>query len=126
VIATGYGGNLEFMDDRDALLVRHARSRVGAGAGPYPADAIWAEPDVAHAAALMRQVWGDREAAAAHGRRAAEALAARFAPKVAGAAAAAHVERIHTALARRDLQQQPSAGSTRSSSGPRSSSSSSE
>lgn len=131
VIATGFGGNLDYMDGDAGLLVRHDLVPVGSGGGVYPADGRWAEPDVAHAAALMRQVAADPVAAAERGRRGAAAIAARFSPAVAGAVAARHVERAHETLARRDAEaaaqeQQPSLGSSRSSSGPSSSSSASE
>lgn len=99
VIGTGYGGNLEFMSGPDALLVRHTRVPVGPGAEPYPADATWAEPDIDHAAALMRALAADPEAAAARGRRGAAWLAARFAPSIAGAVAARHIERAGATLA---------------------------
>jgi glycosyltransferase involved in cell wall biosynthesis len=98
VIATGHGGNLEFMDGPDALLVRHVPVPVGAGADPYPPEGTWVEPDVAHAAELMRAVAAAPEAAAARARRNAEALAARFAPPVAGAVAARHIARAHATL----------------------------
>jgi glycosyltransferase involved in cell wall biosynthesis len=102
VIATGYGGNLEYMSGRDALLVSHRPVAVGDGAGPYAAAATWAEPDVAHAAALMRQLAADPDAAAERGRRAAKRLAVRFSPAAAGAVAAREIERAHAALAQRD------------------------
>ena len=125
VIATGYSGNLEFMTADTALLVAHRRVPVGLGAGPYPPDGVWAEPDLDHAAALMRRLAGDPSAAAELGARGRAAIARRFAPEVAGAVAAEHIASIHRTLAVRDVQQQPSVGSSRSSSGPRSSSSSS-
>ena len=53
VIATGYSGNLEFMDDSCARLVRYALTEVGHDALHYPPDAEWADPDLDHAAELM-------------------------------------------------------------------------
>ena len=50
VIATGYSGNLEFMGDDVAFLVRSTLTPIGPGVDPYPADARWAEPDLAHTA----------------------------------------------------------------------------
>ena len=49
VIATGYSGNLDFMTAENSLLVDYRLVRIGPGAGPYPADARWADPDVEHA-----------------------------------------------------------------------------
>lgn len=70
VIGTGYSGNLDFMNERNSLLVDYALTRVGPDARIYPADGIWAEPDLDHAAALMRRVYDDPEAAARLGEQA--------------------------------------------------------
>lgn len=68
VIATGYSGNLAFMNDEVSFLVPHRLVEVGSGNGPYPAHAVWAEPDVAAAAAFMREVVDRPGHAAARGR----------------------------------------------------------
>ncbi|MBP8181045.1 MAG: glycosyltransferase [Acidimicrobiia bacterium] len=59
VIATGYSGNLDFMDDANSLLVPYTLAPVPFGAGPYPITADWAEPDSAVAGALIRRVFDD-------------------------------------------------------------------
>jgi glycosyltransferase involved in cell wall biosynthesis len=64
VIATGFSGNLDFMDAGSALLVPYRLVEVGPGAGPYPADARWAEPDLDVASELMRALVDDQDAAA--------------------------------------------------------------
>ena len=56
VIATGYSGNLDFMNEENSFLVPHDPVKVGAGNDPYPNGANWAEPDVPTAASLMRRV----------------------------------------------------------------------
>jgi hypothetical protein len=71
VIATGYSGNLDFMSAGNSFLVRYEMAPIGADAAPYPAEGEWAEPDLGHAAALMRQVFEDPHLAAAIARRAA-------------------------------------------------------
>ncbi len=60
VIATGYSGNLQFMSETNGFLVRNQLGGIGTGVGPYPSDQIWAEPDLDHAAWLMRHVVSDR------------------------------------------------------------------
>jgi SAM-dependent methyltransferase/glycosyltransferase involved in cell wall biosynthesis len=70
VVATGWSGNLEFMSDDTSYLVRHEMTVLERDHGPYPAGAQWAEPDLDHAAELMRFVFDNREAAAATGERA--------------------------------------------------------
>ena len=59
VIATRYSGNLDFMDDDNSMLVDHTMVEVMAGGGIYPDGARWAEPDLDHAAALMRRLADD-------------------------------------------------------------------
>lgn len=56
VIATAHSGNLHFMTAQNSFLVPCELVPVGTGNPPYPADARWAAPDVAVAAALMRDV----------------------------------------------------------------------
>ncbi len=72
VIATAYSGNLDFMTAVNSYLVDYSPVAIGEGAAPYPAEAQWAEPDVAHAARLMREVFDDRASSAQVGARAAE------------------------------------------------------
>lgn len=60
VIATGYSGNLGFMDDATALMVPHSMTEVGPHAAPYDPSAVWAEPDLEFAARAMRRVVEDR------------------------------------------------------------------
>jgi glycosyltransferase involved in cell wall biosynthesis len=54
VIATGYSGNLDFTTERTAALVEHHLVPVCSGEYPMHEGQVWAEPDVAHAARLMR------------------------------------------------------------------------
>jgi glycosyltransferase involved in cell wall biosynthesis len=71
VIATGYSGNLTFMHGENSLLVPHSMVRVGPGCEPYPADSLWAAPDLDQAAALMRCVLEEDDLCVALGVRAA-------------------------------------------------------
>jgi glycosyltransferase involved in cell wall biosynthesis len=59
VIATGYSGNLTFMDAGSAFLVPYELVPVGPGSDPYPPAAHWASPDLDAAASLMRRVFDD-------------------------------------------------------------------
>jgi glycosyltransferase involved in cell wall biosynthesis len=69
VVATGWSGNCEFMDDGAARLVPFELVDVGAGAAPYPSNAKWAEPDLGAASAHLRELFEDRGAARDLGRR---------------------------------------------------------
>lgn len=86
VIATGYSGNVDFMTADNSYLVDHRLVPIGPGSEPYPADGRWAEPDVDHAARLMREVFDRPEGAARRGQRAAADIRASHSPVVAGAA----------------------------------------
>ena len=71
VVATGYSGNLEFMHPENSLLVRYRPVQLEHDYGPYHAGLSWAEPDVEHAAELMRRLYLDRPSAVEIGKRAA-------------------------------------------------------
>jgi glycosyltransferase involved in cell wall biosynthesis len=60
VVATAYGGNVEFMPPECSYLVRYELTRVGGGCEHYPPEAHWAEPDIDHAAAQLRAVFEGR------------------------------------------------------------------
>lgn len=70
VIATGFSGNTDFMNSANSYLVDYTMVEVGPGSPPYEAHGRWAEPDLDHAAALMRRVWENPEEAKATGERA--------------------------------------------------------
>ncbi len=98
VIATRYGGTLEFMNDANSYLVDWESARVGEDAHPYPADGVWAEPDLDRAAELMRLVLSEPERARARGRRARAELLEKHSPAVAGAAMERRLALIHERL----------------------------
>jgi len=80
VIATGYSGNLDFMDDATAYLVPWTYCEVPKGCDPYPAGAKWADPDLEEAARLMRHVVAHPDEAAAKGAAARQSVLTRHAP----------------------------------------------
>jgi glycosyltransferase involved in cell wall biosynthesis len=84
VIATGYSGNLDYMTSKNSYLVDYELTDIGPGNAPYPAEGQWAEPDVEHAARLMREVFENREAARATGARAAADLASTHSLEASG------------------------------------------
>jgi glycosyltransferase involved in cell wall biosynthesis/SAM-dependent methyltransferase len=110
VIATGYSGNLEFMTDQNSYLVRHAMVGIGDGAWPYPAAGIWAEPDLGHAAELMRRVVEQPAEAARRGARGAADLRRLHSPLAAGTAMARRLDVIRSRLAAYPTTHVPSVG----------------
>ncbi|MGH3263437.1 MAG: hypothetical protein ACRDNS_15750, partial [Trebonia sp.] len=94
VIATAYSGNLDFMTASNSLRVDCELVPIGDGFDPYPADGVWAQPDVAHAARLMRQVYEDRDGARRLGETAANEIRRSHSPDAAGAIAGERLEAI--------------------------------
>jgi glycosyltransferase involved in cell wall biosynthesis len=94
VVATDYGGTRDFLTPFNAWLVDHRPTRIGPGNDPYPADGEWAEPDLDHAAALLRALRDAPEEAARRAARAREDVTRQHDPVVAGQAMAARLARI--------------------------------
>jgi glycosyltransferase involved in cell wall biosynthesis len=85
VIATGYSGNVDFMTAENSYLVDYALTPIGPGADPYPPRGVWADPDLDHAAALMREVFEDGDGAKRRGDRAYADIRRTHSVAVAGA-----------------------------------------
>jgi hypothetical protein len=78
VIATGYSGNLEFMDGSNSYLVPYELVDVPSSWWAYAPGATWAQPDVDAAAELMRRVWDDPARAEPVGARARDTVLERL------------------------------------------------
>jgi glycosyltransferase involved in cell wall biosynthesis len=94
VIGTGYSGNLDFMTRENSYLVDHTMEAIGPGSEPYPAEGEWAEPDLDHAAHLMRGVFDDHEEADDRGRRGAADIQRSHSPNAAGESVERRLEEI--------------------------------
>lgn len=57
VIATGFSGNLDFCHEPRVALVRHSMRALTAKDYMWGEGQSWAEPDLDHAAELMRSIW---------------------------------------------------------------------
>src|SRR4051812_41749215 len=84
VIGTGFSSNLDFMTPANSYLVDYEMTEVGPEGENYPAEGRWAEPDLDHAAALMREVWENRDEARARGQRAKRDIAENFSVSAVG------------------------------------------
>ena len=85
VIATGWSGNMSFMNESSAALIPVTMTEVGLGSEPYAPDALWAEPDESAAIDAMRSLATDPKVASALGERGREHLLTIASPQVAGA-----------------------------------------
>jgi len=88
VIATGYSGNMDYMTPADSFLVDYKLVPLSEDYDPYEKGSVWAEPDVNHAAELMRLVYENRQKAAKVGKRAKAAIQQRL-----GAGTIGHIVR---------------------------------
>jgi SAM-dependent methyltransferase len=84
VVATAYSGNTDFMDESNSFPVGYELVPIGNDAEPYPAQGTWAEPNVAEAAQLLRQVFEDRDEAASRAGKAASDLRNGYSAEAAG------------------------------------------
>jgi glycosyltransferase involved in cell wall biosynthesis len=84
VIATGWSGNVDFMNNMNSCMVDYKLIQVGNDYGPYKAYQVWSDPDIEHASFFMRKLVSDlkwREIIATKGQ---ETILTNFSPKVVG------------------------------------------
>jgi glycosyltransferase involved in cell wall biosynthesis len=70
VIATDYGGTVDFVTEEVGFPLRYRLVEVDRDHGPYAKGAIWADPSREHLQELLRRVVANPRAAAARGQRA--------------------------------------------------------
>ncbi len=85
VIATGYSGNMDFMNHNNSYLVRYRLVELEQDYDPYEKGNVWADPDLDHAAELMRLVFSDRIRAQEVARRAEADIKNQMTVNLAGA-----------------------------------------
>lgn len=82
VIATGYSGPMDYLDERYHHLVRYAMTKPVekhlTGILVFDDQMRWAEPEVAHAAELLRYVYEHRESAREQAQAGAKLLTAHY------------------------------------------------
>ena len=84
VITTAYSGNMDFTNNKNSYLVNHKLKKIKKSVGPYKKGNLWAEPNINHAAELMREVFYKREASKKIGKIAAAYIKKEFSPEVVG------------------------------------------
>jgi glycosyltransferase involved in cell wall biosynthesis len=104
VIATAYSGNLDFMSPDTAYLVGWTNGEVPAGCTPYPAGAMWAEPDLNEAARLMRHVHEHPDQAREVGLRAKKVVATGHSTEQRAEFVRRRFDAIHALLAQKSKQ----------------------
>ncbi len=100
VVATGYSGNMSFMTPENSYLVPWTPTHVPAHSEPYPQGAVWAQPDLDAAAALLREAVEDTAGAAVRGSRAARDIRELHGLTPAGERMAARLGQIESLVPR--------------------------
>jgi glycosyltransferase involved in cell wall biosynthesis/SAM-dependent methyltransferase len=94
VIATGYSGNLDFMNEENSWLVGYDLTEVGPDGENYPPGGHWAEPKVEHAAEQMREIWQNAELRDSKAARARQDVCEQLSPQSVGSIARGHLEEL--------------------------------
>jgi Glycosyl transferases group 1 len=84
VIVTAYSANMDFTTPANSFLVKYKLTQIDRDYGPYRKGWVWADPDLDHAAELMRYVYENRDVCIETGRRAKKEILQLFHPTVAG------------------------------------------
>lgn len=83
-IATAYSANTDFMNVNNAFLVGYEMKTLDEDFGHYKKDNIWAEPNILHAAELMRRVFDFPKQSKAVGKKASADIERMLSPEVVG------------------------------------------
>jgi glycosyltransferase involved in cell wall biosynthesis len=97
VVATGWSGNMEYMNDRVAFPVDFILRSVNEGEYPEHEDQVWAEPDVVQAADFLIRIVDEPAFARTVGQRAREHMQRYFADAVLGRAYRRRLQAIASA-----------------------------
>jgi len=98
VIATGWSGNMDFMNVENSFPVRFKLQHLGHDVGPYRKGIRWAEPDLHHAAELMEFVTRNPERARQVGKAAGRDIKQRLSCAAVGRMIRDRLETIHREL----------------------------
>jgi glycosyltransferase involved in cell wall biosynthesis len=94
VIGTAFSGTTDFMTEHNSYPVEFRLTRVGADCEIYPAEGTWADPDLRHAAQLMRIVVERPDEASAKGEVARSDIERLYAPAAVGQLIRTRLEEI--------------------------------
>ena len=94
VIATGYSGNLDFMNRDNSLLVDYERVEIEEDRPIYTRGNFWAEPSIEQASGYMREVYDHQEEARARAQRSQEEIQSLLSLDAAGKRIRARPEQV--------------------------------
>ena len=84
VITTAYSANMDFTTPANSFLVKYKLIEIDRDYGPYRKGWAWADPDLDHAAELMRYAYENRDVCIKTGRRAKKEILQLFHPEIVG------------------------------------------
>jgi len=94
VIATAYSANLDFMNERNSLLVDYSLIPLKPGEYPYAEGQVWADADIESAARHMRNAYADAGLRARLGAAAAAFMSERYSEQAIGSLLQSQLRRI--------------------------------
>lgn len=97
VIATNYGGNTDFMNTSNSLLVDYTLTPLDQTYGPYKKGSIWAEPSISGAATYMQHLYHQRDTRNAYGKKATDAIQSQLNNERIGSLIQKRLDAIRTA-----------------------------
>ena len=100
-IATAYSGNLDFMDEKNSLLVGYDLVEIQSDAGPYEKGHRWADPSIPEAVNAMRWVFNHPEEARLLGEHARLSTIGCFSPERCGSKMLDRLNQIQSERTRR-------------------------
>jgi glycosyltransferase involved in cell wall biosynthesis len=84
-IATGFSGNLDFMNSHNSFLVKYRPITLGENISYFATGTIWAEPDLIEASRYMRQIIENPDLVAKIAQQAAQDIRSHLSPAAIGA-----------------------------------------
>ncbi len=101
VIATGWSGNMDFMTINNSYPVEYELTQLQQDYGHYKQGQVWAEPNIEHAAQLMRHVYEQPVEAKKKAQRAALDIRSTNSPQAVSQIVQARLDIIPQSLAKR-------------------------
>ena len=96
VIATNWSANQDFMSEENAACVNYSLVKLEKDYGPYDAGQHWAEPDLDHAAQLVKMIFSDRDYSKSVGEHARDSMIKILSPKKVGEMIKKRIEHINS------------------------------
>ena len=96
VIVTSYSANMDFTTPGNSFLVKYKLIEIDRDYGPYRKGWVWADPDIDHAAELMRYAYEHRDVCIKTGRRAKKEILQLFHPDIVGGQIRDRLQRFPT------------------------------